>query len=293
MRNRLGTAQLLSLAVVALMLVQSLSGLLFADLYRDPAFSLNAWRANDYVTLLLATPIFLGALVLASKGSRRAQFVWIGMLDYAVYNYAFYLYGTVLNVFFPIYILLFGLAMVALILALTALPVKGMAAHFSRRTPARWIAGYMVVWALFLCVAWLGQWGAFVSTGELPGIMIETGATTHLVAALDLTLMVPFLLLGALLLWRRRSWGFLIAMALNVKGVVYTLALSLGTWLQHTSGGQGGLALLPVWLGFFLASAVALCVLMRRFHPDVVRVRRRRQRETTAARPGMQGLAEG
>lgn len=31
------------------------------------------------------------ALILSRRGSQRAQLVWLGMLDYMLYNYAFYL----------------------------------------------------------------------------------------------------------------------------------------------------------------------------------------------------------
>ncbi|HHY46565.1 MAG TPA: hypothetical protein GX506_04605 [Firmicutes bacterium] len=48
------------------------------------------WFGNDLVTLSVALPLLVGALVLSMKGSHRAQLVWFGILDYMLYNYAFY-----------------------------------------------------------------------------------------------------------------------------------------------------------------------------------------------------------
>ena len=56
------------------------------DLYRDNAFATSAWRGTDLATLAVAVPILIVALILALRGSLRAQLVWLGMLDYTLYD---------------------------------------------------------------------------------------------------------------------------------------------------------------------------------------------------------------
>jgi hypothetical protein len=48
---------LLSAALAALMLAQSLLGLLFQGQYRDVAWIKAAWFGNDWVTLIVAVPL--------------------------------------------------------------------------------------------------------------------------------------------------------------------------------------------------------------------------------------------
>src|SRR5688572_22737629 len=87
------TPYLLTAALAALMVVQSVLGLLFQGQYRDVAWIQATWFGNDWVTLVAAVPLLVVALVLASRGSTRGLLLWLGMLGYAVYNCAYYLFG--------------------------------------------------------------------------------------------------------------------------------------------------------------------------------------------------------
>ena len=60
-----------------------------------------------------------------------------------------------------------------------------------------------------------------------------------LVAALDLTLMVPALGLGGYLLFRRKSWGYVISSLAGVQASLYLLVLSVNS-LVAMQRGLGG-----------------------------------------------------
>jgi hypothetical protein len=107
------TAVYLSVAIAVLAAAASAGGLLLPGLYRDNAFVQTTWLGNDAVTLFLAVPILVTALVFARRGSLRAQLIWLGALDYMLYNYAFYLFGAAFNAFFLIYAALLGLSIFA------------------------------------------------------------------------------------------------------------------------------------------------------------------------------------
>src|SRR5687768_2368087 len=96
-------ARLLTVAVVALMPLQAALGLLLPGEYRDPEWIRATWFGNDCVSLLVAAPLLLAAFVSSRRASARGVLVWLGTLAYATYNYAFYLFGAALNVFFPLY----------------------------------------------------------------------------------------------------------------------------------------------------------------------------------------------
>jgi hypothetical protein len=254
-----GTAARLSWALVPLMSVASLAGLLWDGLYRDAEWARAAWFGNDLVTLFVAVPLLAVSLVLARRGSLRGELVWYAMLGYAVYNYAYYIFGARMNELFPLYVLLFVLPIVALILALGRLDAEVVAAEFSPRTSVRWISGYMAFTGVGLAVAWTAQWAQWVFAGVEPSIGEEAFT---LIAALDLSLMVPFFLIGAVLLWRRRPWGYVLGAIMNLKGATYTLVLTAGSAVGAARGIEGSAGQVPVWGVWTLVGLAATVALL-------------------------------
>ncbi len=250
------TAYILSCVIVLLAVVVSAGGLLFRGVYRDNDFVKMTWLGNDTVTLFLAVPILVVALIFSQRGSLKAKLVWMGMLDYMLYNYAFYLFGTAFNEFFLIYVVLFGLSIFALIFGLTNLDVNRISQQLRERTPVKWIGGYFLFVAFGLSVVYLSQSIGFIFTGQLPSIVIASGNITNLVFALDLTLLVPWLVIGALWLMKRQPWGVVIAGILSVKGPLYTLVLMVNTVLTMQAG-MGTGAELPLWITLTVLGLIA------------------------------------
>jgi hypothetical protein len=112
-------ARLLTAALVGVMVAQAAMGLLFPAQYRDVEWITATWFGNDWVTLVIAVPLLLIGVVRTGRGSVQGALMWLGMIVYSVYNYAFYLFGAALNAFFLIYVLAFVLAVIVLILALS------------------------------------------------------------------------------------------------------------------------------------------------------------------------------
>jgi hypothetical protein len=256
------TAYFLSAIIAILTMVASAGGLFINDLYRDNAFATSAWRGTDLATLVIAVPILIAALILARRGSLRAQLVWLGMSDYTLYNYAYYLFGTAFNRFFLVYVALFTLSIFALMFGLAKVDIQGIRQKFRARTPVKWIAGYMLFVAFGIGGLWIAQSLSFVVTGQVPQFIIDVAHPTSVVFALDLSLVVPFLALGAIWLWQRQPWGYVLAAILNVKGAVYMLALVTVSLSATKAGFPEASAELPVWgllsLGFLLASLFLL-----------------------------------
>ncbi len=244
--QKLRPAVILSILIVALAAITSAGGLLLNGLYRDNAFVKTTWLGNDIVTLFLAVPLLAAALVYSVRGSFKAQLIWMGLLDYMLYNYAFYLFGAAFNGFFLLYVALLGLSIFALIFGLVNLNLTGVNQQFRAKLPVKWIGGYYLFVACGLGAVYFSQSIAFIATGKVPPIITASGHPTNIVFALDLTLLVPWLVLGALWLMKRRPWGYVIAGILSVKGPLYTFILSLNTVLVMRAG-LGGNGELPLW----------------------------------------------
>lgn len=256
----------LSWLIVAGATAASAGGLLIPGLYRDIAFVRTAWLGNDLITLFVVVPVLAAALIFYQRGVQRALFIWLGLLGYMLYNYAFYLFGARFNEFFLLYVALFIVPVYTLILLLSTLDIESLGRQFSEKTPVRWISAALLFIAIPLSIVELGQTVHFIRTGVLPPTIVETGHPTSVVFALDLSLILPAMYLSAWLLWQRRAWGFLLSMFMLIKGFSYMLVLLLssaflagfslsGTWDPFT----------PFYCFVALVSAVCGTVLLRNF----------------------------
>lgn len=255
-QTRFKSAYILSAVIAALIIVASAGGLFLDGLYRDNTWATTQFRGSDVVRLVVTAPVLVAALVLAWRGSPRAQLVWLGTLWLAVYDYAFYLFGAAFNDFFLIYVALFALSILALIFALPQVDANAIGRQFQARTPVKWIGGYMLFIAVFLGGLWIAQSLSFVVTGQLPQSIVDSGHPTGIVFALDLALLVPGMVLGALWLWQRRSWGYVLAAIMLVKGTIYPLAL-IGMAVFYTNATGAWDPLAWFWIAFAIASLIA------------------------------------
>ena len=249
----------LTATLAALMAAQALLGRLLPHLYRDDGWVRSTWFGNDLVTLLLALPVLLAGLRLAGGGSRRGALLWVGGFGYAVYNYAFYLLGAELNAFFPLYAAAEVVAAAALILLLSSIDAARLAAGLPPGAPVRALGGYFTVLGLGLAAVWLGMWAAYVFAGRPTPVATDA---FRLVAALDVTLMVPALACGGVLLWRRHAWGLVVASLAGVQGALYLVVLAVNTAVAIVEGLVAAPAELPVWGPLAMTTAVATTVLI-------------------------------
>ncbi|MEN3338133.1 MAG: hypothetical protein V7647_1809 [Acidobacteriota bacterium] len=250
------------------MLTQAVTGLAFQPAYRDIAWIRATWLGNDWVTLVIAAPLLVIGLARAATGSARGVLLWVGLTGYALYNYAFYLFGAALNIFFPIYVVAVVLAASSLIFALSHIDAARLDDSLSRTAPVRLLGGCLVLIAMGLASTWLGMWSAYIFAGRPTPIEPET---FKLVAALDLSLMVPLLGAGGVLIWRRRPWGLVMSAIASIQGSLYLVVLTVNSLVAIHRGLTKGPGELPIWgtLAIFTGVvAVVLLVSVRSEHAD-------------------------
>jgi hypothetical protein len=209
-------------AVIALLaLIASASGVFLPDLYRDEPLIASVWRSNDLITLVVALPLLVAAIGFAMRGSQRAQIVWMGMIGYTLYNYAFYLYGAAFNRLFLLYVALTALSIYALIFGLVSMDACAISRRFRATTPVRWLGAYMLFFALGLGGVEIAAILSIVVSGNVPADIEKL----QVIYATDLTLLIPNFVLGGILLFRRHAWGYIVAAIVNIKAVAYVLVL--------------------------------------------------------------------
>jgi hypothetical protein len=209
----------------------------------------------------------IAAMALSMGGSLRARLAWVGAMGYMLYNYAFYLFGAAFNVLFLLYVTLLALSIYGLIFALTRADAHDIALRFRDSTPVRAIGGFMLAFAALLGGMWIARSLSFVATGQVPPDILQTGHPTGVVYAVDLTLLVPALVLSGAWLWQRRPWGYVFAAAVLVKASTYGLALILMSPFAARAGVASAWDLVPLWAVLEAGCVAATVVLFRNMQP--------------------------
>ncbi len=160
---RLTTAWVLSSVVLALMAASSAAGLLVEGIYPEQTWAVAALRGNDLVTLVLVVPVLTLALAASRiRPSSASVLVWLGMLFYGLYNFAYYSYGAAFNDLFLLHVAAYSLSGIAMVLLGTSIDAEVAARGVVGGVRAKVVA----VFTLGVGVALLGAWGAMSSVSR-------------------------------------------------------------------------------------------------------------------------------
>lgn len=175
--------------------------------------------AQDVVTLFIAIPVLIIALISSLRGYRRSRYLLAGTAMYFLVTYLFYMAMGMYNRLFLVYAALIGLSFFTLFLVLYQEGGSSIRERFSQRAPAKFAGGFLVFNATAIALLWL----SVVVPPLLDGSVYPDSLdhyTTLIVQGYDLGLLLPVALVSGILLMRRRNLGYL-------SGTTYLVFLSL------------------------------------------------------------------
>lgn len=204
----------------------------------------------DVVTLFLVVPALLATAAWVARGSLRARLLAIGLLAYLLYQYLMYAMAWAAGPLLLPFVVLYATSLVALGWFAASIPRDALPRSVGTRFPRRAMIAFSLIISLLLVGMWLPM--VLDAAGESSQLH---GQTTLVVQALDLGLIVPLGVTTAVLLWRQRTIGTLLAIALAVKGAAMGTAISsmvLFGWRLEGDLDLGGLVI--------FALAAVVCV---------------------------------
>lgn len=229
--------------------------------YWDTVSSAAQMQGNDLITLVVGLPLLAVAAWLAFRGSLRGQLLLIGTLAFFLYTYLSMSTLTAYNGLFLVYVALVALSLYAFALSLMAVDVAALPAHFSPRFPRGWVAGLLFAVGVFLALAWLGRVTPELLYPQTPPALENT--TTRVIQAMDLALVAPLAVVGAVLLLLRKPWGYLLASVAVLKGLTMALAVSAMGINMALQGVPDSVGILIPFLVLTAMTLVAAVVLLR------------------------------
>jgi hypothetical protein len=220
---------LMGILIAIFLIITAVGGLVNPDIYK-PFIKSDTLRTGlpvqDFVSLLMA-PLLAAAMLWTGRGSARALVLWAGLLVSVGYYYAFYAFGYVYSVYYPLYLALVGLSLYSLIGLLTGVDLPAFAGRVRDRMPVRFI-GVVLGMTLLFVPLWLML--------ILQGIRMQQPSEASLVFVLDLTILIPAMTIAAVQIWRRRPLGYLLGGVLLIKAAVSGILLTGGSLLQIALG---------------------------------------------------------
>lgn len=197
--------------IAVLALAGSLTGILVDRVYAQETHEWAAEGVGQDVANLLMFPLLLVFGAVAARGSLKARLAWTGMLVYAAYTYAIYVFEVHFGPLFLLDVAVFGLSVWALGGSLAALDVDRARERLGHQSATGLAQVLLLGVSGAFALLWLGQDVPAIVSGTTPDALVVSGLSTNPVHVLDLSLFLPASVLTGLLLRRGRPWGHLLA----------------------------------------------------------------------------------
>jgi hypothetical protein len=195
-----------SIGIVVLSVIMSLLGLADPQVYAEETENWTLQAQGQDIGNLFAAAVLAYTALRARAGSMAAYQVWIGALLYFIYAYLIYAMAVHLNYLFLGYVAVLGASAYAVIGALYArggaTMVTDRRAH-RRRLPAIVL---MLIGGLF-GLLWLSELIPALLSDTVPQSLEEAGLIVNPIHVVDLSLVLPGMLVTGYLLMKRHPVG--------------------------------------------------------------------------------------
>jgi hypothetical protein len=214
-----------SLIVALLVLIATVAGLLYSTaLYPTEEMRLLK-LPTDLFSLVVGLPLLLGSMWLARRGKLLGLLCWPGVLLYVLYIYLSYAIGVPFSVLFPVYTLLLPMSAYTLIGLVASIDAAAVRQRLAAAVPERVAGGILIVFAILFSLINLANVTAALNRPTVYYLL------DYPVWIADFAVVAPAWLIGGVLLWQRKAFGYVAGAALLLLGcmmfvgVVFALAL--------------------------------------------------------------------
>ena len=233
---QLKTIRILSLIISVLICLTSWQGLIYTETYiRETELWAAQARGQDLINLYII-PFYLLSGLLISRKENYFGLIWTGISCYFIYTFLIYCFDVQFNRMFLFYVLILGLSIYSLFILLysygSKFQVSKTGSFIDQLT-----GGYFIFLAVLFCGAWLSV--------ILPANLLNTSPDnleqlpTNPVHVLDLSVVLPGIFIGGILLIRKKKLGYFLApviltFSLLMQLTIGVLMLFLNDYGQNT-----------------------------------------------------------
>jgi len=217
---------ILSLILAVVLAIVSYCGAFISETYqRDTASIAVQGIGQDLVNLFLIVPLLFVALLFIKKDIRAAFLIHGGTLFYILYSFFIYTMGVHFNYLFLLYCITLGLSLYAFIITIYVLSGANVLEWFNEKIPVRTTGVFLIVIAVMFYLLWLKEVLPAVLNNSVPKSVSDYKLLVNPVHVLDISIVLPGLLISAILLFKRSKFGYIFSVIALEFIVLLAIAL--------------------------------------------------------------------
>lgn len=225
LRGNLTLIYALSFIIAILMAAASIAGILYRTFIYPTDDLLRSFVPNDAVNIFIGLPILLGSMWLVWRGKLLGLLLWQGALFFVLYNYLIYIFAMPLNVAFLIHLALVTMSVFTLIGLVASIDGKVVKKRLTGAVPERLAGGIL---------AGLGLLFFLRVIIVIVNVLTRQAPIAEIELALHISdfLISPAWVIGGVLLWRRREFGYVTGLGLLFQASMLFIGLIIFLLLQ-------------------------------------------------------------
>lgn len=196
--------------------------------------------AQDYVTLFLAVPLLIFALIGSIKNSLQARFCLAGIMLYFLISYMLYTAMAMYNSMFLVYLIIMAISFFSLFRLLWQVNLAQMAKLFAS-APTRLVGYFLIIISSCIGLLWLSVIIPPLLDGSIYPLQLQH-YTTLIVQGFDLGLFLPMAFVSGWLMLKKHALGLLFATVYIIFLAILMTALSA----KIIAMGLQGINIIPV-----------------------------------------------
>ena len=218
LRGTLTLVYALSFVIAILMATASIAGLLCQTTIYPSDELLQAFLPTDVTILFIGLPMLLGSMWLTRRGKTIGLLLWPGALFFPLYTYLTYVLAMPLSVAFLLHLAVVAVSVYTLVALLASIDAKTVQRGLAGSVPNRLAGGILAgLGALFFLRAIVVMVSALTGQAPLAETEFALNTSDYLTA--------PAWVVGGVLLWRRKAFGFVTGLGLLFQASMLFIAL--------------------------------------------------------------------
>jgi hypothetical protein len=255
---------ILSIVMTIALAVVSFFGAFDAATYERDAASMAAQGAGqDLVNLFFVVPLLVFSFIFMLRNSRIASLIFCGTIFYILYSFCIYAFGLHFNKFFLLYCLILGSSLYSFIIVILELNRMDVQNWFGEKVPIRLTGVYLPLISALFYILWLKDIIPAVLKNTIPKNVSDYNLLVNPVHVLDLSIVLPGLVLTAVLLMKKRRLGYILAPVLLVFVIILTVALAAMVMMTKARGITEGTSIAFIFIVLAVISIFILYLFLK------------------------------
>jgi hypothetical protein len=255
----------LSVFLALFLTVVSFSGAFISLTYRRETISLAVQgMGQDIFDLFIVVPVLLISLFFSTRGSRKAIFIFGGTVLYIVYSFFIYSFGVHFNNLFLLYCFTLGSSFYLFILIIVELVDADVENWFDDVVPVGSTAAFLIVIAIMFYYLWFSDIIPAILSNTIPKSVSDYNLLINPVHVMDLSFVLPGLILTAVMLIKKHRTGLVLAPLFLVFIILLSLALITMAVMLNIRNISEDFSLVLIFGVLAVISTIYIYVLLRR-----------------------------